>query len=363
MRRTKLIAAALAGMIAGSPTATLADDGPSRIVDMNNATEAAQWRRDAMHNAVRRTVDAAQRWYGDSSANVFIQNLVVQTISEYFRHEYPELKYANGGLIAFDRSLHPATRNFEWHELGVTGDADFVADDADDIPRADIFGEPNQGRVRTIATHFSYGRDEIELAQLQGNLNIVQEKAEAARLLMDTRLNRTLLRGRPELGFDGLANARGIIFDVANVGGWATATAAQIVDDWRRFVTGMVESTGGIEGYIPDTAVMPFSIYNRLSMLTYGTATDATVLEMLQKFSPWIKRWEWDVAMSTASPAAGRMLTVYKNDRSVVRAVQPRGVRFLPEQERGRRFVVIGEMRYGGLIIPKPRAIGHLTGI
>ncbi len=216
---------------------------------------------------IRRCLDAAAQWFGgnlamgkvpksirevhrDASPSMYAATMVRQTLGEFFRHEYPELKWINGGFIPIDESLAEGTSAFEWQEMGVVGDADFIADDATDIPRADVFGATNLGRARTIATHFRYNRQEIASSRLLGNgINLISEKSAAARLVMDSRLNRTIALGRPELGFAGALNAPGINVDAATVGNWATtATAAQIVSDFTAAWTAQLVATNGVLG-------------------------------------------------------------------------------------------------------------------
>lgn len=329
---------------------------------------------------VRQCIDAAARWLdasarsgmpvpkgleelkGDASPSLYAATMVRQTIAEFFKHEYPELNWINGGLVNIDTSLHPGTQAFEWQEMGIVGEADFIADEATDIPRADVFGQTNLGRARTIGTHFRYNRQEIATAQLLGNgINLVSEKSAAARLLMDERLNRTIALGRSELGFSGVVNAPGIAVDAAITGNWATATRDQIVADFTAAWTAILVGSNGVLNV--DTVVMPIVTFTRLSTMQNSTASDITVLDYLKKVAPQIKRWEWDPMMSTASPAGGRAMLFYKNDKSVVRALLPKAVEFLPEQITALSFKVIGWCRYAGVIAPQPMAMVLLTGI
>lgn len=298
----------------------------------------------------------------DASPSLYAATMVRQTLSEFFRHEYPELKWINGGLVYIDESLPEGTSTFEWQEMGVVGEADYVADDATDIPRADIFGQINVGRAKSIATHFRYNRQEIATSKLMGNgINLVTEKSAAARLVMDSRLNRSIALGRPEVGHAGVLNAPGIAVDAATTGNWLSATAAQIVADFTTAWTAQFQATNGL--LVADTAVMPIEIYTRLSTLQNSVSSDLTVLEYLQKTAPQIKRWEWDPLMSTASPAGGRAMLLYRNDRTVARALIPKVFEFLPEQESALSIKIIGYCRFAGVIAPKPLGMLLLTGI
>lgn len=330
---------------------------------------------------VRRCLDAARHFFADddgphrgaclksvedlrrdASSSLFAMTAVRQTIAEFFKHEYPELKWINGGLVTIDSSLHPGTSSFEWQEMGVAGEADFIADDATDIPRADVFGATNLGKAATIGTHFRWGRQEAATAQLMGNgINLVREKSAAARLLMDERQNRTIALGRPELGFAGMVNAPGMIVDAAITGNWLTATAAQIVADINAAWTAVTTGSNGVLDI--DTAVLPQSRWGRLSTLQNSAASDLTVFEYLRRVFPSIKRWEWDVHMNTASPAGGPAVLFYKNSRAVQRALIPKSVEFIPEVQSGLGFKVIGWSRFAGVIAPQPRAMLLLTGV
>lgn len=297
----------------------------------------------------------------DVSAGVFARHLVTATLNELFRHEFEETKWANGLLVPIDGSLSDGANEYSYNEIAHSGRAEIVADDATDVPRAEIQGSNNVLPVKTVACSFRYSTQEVRSAQMSGMFNLPTEKSLAAREAHDFALNNFIRDGVPTHGLHGFTTAPGLIVQTATTGTWSTATAAQIVTDFTDAVNAVINSSGGVE--VPDSAVFPITQWTRISTLQNSTASDVSVLTYLKQAFPHITSWDWEPGLATAAAAGGPAAMIYKKDPRKARVVQPMTLNALAPEQKGLTFTVTLESRFGGVMAPKPRSMMRLEGI
>ena len=314
------------------------------------------------HDRVAASVRSLPMFHADTSTGVFAEQLVRATISELFRFEYAEMKYASGELLAIDTSVSDGAKEYSYLEIDHSGEAEIVADNATDLPLVDISGRNNIRVIKTIADAITYSTQDVRSAQMQGMFDIATEKAASAREAMDRKLNRLMRTGDGAAGLRGFVNHPGLNLLQAPTGTWATATSAQIVDDFNFAANASLIETDGVER--PDTAVFPVAQWTRISTLPFDPAGGTTtVLEYLQKAHPNIRTWTDEWGLNDVGAGGTPSVMVYNRDRSKVRGVLPMPMRALPAIQKGLNFELGFELRYGGIIAPQPRSIVRLDGV
>lgn len=313
---------------------------------------------------LRQVADAIQylpMYRADVETGIFAKQLVTATLSELFRHEFPETKWMNGGLITLSTNINEGAKEFSYVEMIHGGRAAIVADNATDLPAAEVTGRNNLRKIHTVADYITYSTQDIRTARLQGLFDIATEKAVAAREAMDRTLDDLIRTGNEPAGFRGVTNAPGITVQNAITGTWTTATAVQIVDDFRAAATEAMDDTDGVE--MPNTALFGVENWNTISTTQNSIASDVTVLQFLQSSYPMITRWDWEFGLKEADQAGtGNAVLIYRNEPSRVRAVFPMMMRALPPTQEGLAFKLAFETRFGGVIVPRPRSIVRLDG-
>jgi hypothetical protein len=298
----------------------------------------------------------------DATAGMYAKQLVTQTIGELFRHEFPELKWMNAGLIPFMTSIDEGAKEYSFIEMENAGEAEIIADNADDLPEVDIAGKNNLREIVTVGCSVSYSMQDIRTSKFQGMFDIASEKSAAAREASDRRLDQLIRTGAPAKGLRGVCNQEGCIVFPATFGTWSSATAANIIADFTAAVSAMMVETNGVEN--PNAALFPLEVWTRVSTLPFDSTSGAmTVLEFLKKAFPMITRWDYDVGLSTSSPSGGAMVLIYRIDPSRMRAVFPMMMRPLAPEQRGLKIKLGFESRFGGVMTPRPKSVMYLTGI
>lgn len=311
----------------------------------------------------RYIADAAQQMGRlDENNSVFARHLLTATLQELFRFEYRRTKWASGELLSITTNMSDGAREVSWQQLGDVGTAGIVADNATDIPTADIQGTLNINKAHTIATSFCYSTQDIRSARLQGLFDIATEKARGAREAHDRELDRLIRNGDASKGIEGMVDVSGSHHITATTGDWATtATPAQILADFLVAYQAIYDGSEGVED--PDTVVMASSVWPRVSTLQNSVASDVTVLDFLKKSYPRISMFTDDPALNTAGDDGGPAVMIYSRDRSRVRAMMPLTLRPLPQEQNGLIFRTVFESRYAGLAVPRPRSIAKITGV
>ena len=148
----------------------------------------------------------------------------------------------------------------------------------------------------------------------------------------------------------------------AGTGSWQTATAAQIVADFTLAAKTPMDQSDAVE--VPNTALFDVATWTRISTLQNSTASDITVLQFLQRAFPNITRWDWEPGLSVADAAGtGPAVLVYDNNSRKQKAVFPMMMQALPPERKGLSFEIAFESRFGGVIMPRPRAMLRLDGV
>lgn len=354
----------------GDRAQNIAWQGGPPVYDAAALGGYAHVKRAMLDGAIRACLDMAEantlRSGMDSGTAMFARTLTEQTLRTLFRHEYRATKWISDGLIDIDTSLDPGTEEFGYDEIEYIGEAKIISPDANDIPLATVKGQRTVHTAVTAAVGFQWSRQELRKAKMQGSFNLVQEKGASAREAWNQLMDRLLLLGaNPGEGdLNGLIRHPGIFVAIAANGPWTPGTAPEdVIADFAGAVTAMLTGTAGIE--TPDTCVMPLSVMRLLETMPFsvGGGDSTPVMELLQRYHPFIKRWEWDVRMDTAGFDGGAAIAIYRNDSMRVRGIMPMGMTPVPEQEEGLVIKVGIESRFGGTIHPRPRSVLLLQGV
>jgi hypothetical protein len=299
----------------------------------------------------------------DNQFAAFAHRLALQTLAGIERHEYPEMKWVNGGLIPITSEVNEGADHYTWIEQFVADEGNkLLANDADDMPLVEVGHKMNFERVHSFGRAYYYTAQDIRKSRFVGLTDIVQDKAVATREAMDRNLESLITTGAPAASVFGVFNAERIPSMNLDTGLWEAITPTgddpynQLHNEFRDSFKRVNVQSKGIEE--PDTCLLPHSTYIWLSTTRNSNASDRTLLEWLQASYPGIRRWDW----TRQNTDSGEM-TLYKNDPSRIRAELPMPPTPAEVEKRGRRFVTEMEGRYGSLVIKRPESMLRVRGV
>lgn len=317
--------------------------------------------KQTIFKSVCDSVARLEMFRGDAETGLYAADLVRMTIRELFRHEFTETKWTSGGLVTIATDIAEGLSEYGFNEIAHSGRAARIGPNASDVPQADVQGQRTLRPVHDYGVHIQYTRKDLRRSRLQGMFDIAQEKAAAAREAHDLTMNDLIRSGELTSSLYGMTNHPGIQVANAVTGTWSSATAAQIVADFVAAVSGMTNSTDNLE--MPNTALFSVANYTRISTLQNSNASDATVLDYLKKAFPFITTWDWEAGLSTSDAAGGPCCLIYRKDRSRQRVVMPMVLRPYPPEARGYAFKIYFESEFGGVMMPRPKAVLRLDGV
>lgn len=334
------------------------DDGSEFTIDTNSA-EFVTYENAARQIGIAKNDDSF----------FFARNLeyVRQTI---FRPTYSELKLLNGGLIPINTSIPEGADYDVYPVLDSYGEADVVADFSDDIKTVEVSGNEYTNKIKSLATSYVYSKQDMRKDMMLGNVgrSVITNKALAARMALDQKIEKVLGFGLPNLGITGLFNNSNVpISAVAATGTgstttWSTKTAANILADVEQAINDMIDVSNGDEEpthmlvdatnyHLIKKKALDNTYYSGRSILDYITDEYGLKVE-------WVQQLKNGFLNNTKSG-----FVLYKNSESKVEGVLP--IRLMPHAPQIKNLATknILEARCGGVRVFFPNSVSYNYGI
>lgn len=305
--------------------------------------------------------DAVDRMVGrgDENQSIWVETLLVHTLSTLFRYRYPATPWSTGDLISIDTSPPPGALGVQWTMLGEVGLFDSVADNADDLPLIDLQGSTQYNKAFTVGGAITYSEQDLQASEMQGLFNIANEKGQAARQAYDRTLDNYIRIGSSKNSTLGVTNMAGRK-DLAATGVWSGLTPSQICNEVVRMFDEIFDGTGGV--FTPDTVVFPTTV-RAIFKRQNSVAANTSIEGFLKETYPEITKWVYDRGMNTAGRGGTAAAVMYVRDPMVLRALLPEFVRPLQPQQRNLATVINFKSRYAGVACTNPGTVCTLFGI
>ncbi len=296
----------------------------------------------------------------DSALGKFAREATRELISAVFEAEYPENKFANGGLLPMVGG-NPGATEHGYNERESSGRAKLLASGADDIPFVDHSGKRNLHEIRTVAIGFKVTLQELRAAAMNG-MNELNAKAAAAREAHDQTMELLIRDGDQDAGFNGMVNPPGSEVVTADTAAWGDATAgADIVSDFRKAINSQVNDTDAVE--MGNTVLMPVETWTLLNTKVHlPTASDRSIMSYLREAFPQISRWDWVPTMKSADGSGGPAILIYNNSARKMYGKRNLFMAPVMPQRENLSIKYLFETRWGGVVAPKPKSVTRLVG-
>lgn len=298
------------------------------------------------------------------AATSFIVSQRAHIETEINRTVYPDIQYP--ALIPVDTSANPFTQTVTYYSQDMFGKADWINGNADDIPIAGTERTSFKTSVYTAAIGYGFGWEEVNQAMRDG-VSLQTEDAAAARRAYEEMVDRVALYGDTDKGFKGIANYTGVTIVAAPVGAWATATDAQILNDFNTLITGQGQATKYTS--LADTVLMPIEALTLLGTRRLGDTT-INLLAWLMENNVYTQLTGQRLTirtvrgLETAGAGSVRRIIAYRRDPQVLKMHIPMPHRFFPVFQDGPlHWVVPGVFRLGGVDIRRTSEVRYMDGV
>lgn len=301
-----------------------------------------------------------------SNATVFFARELEDIDAVLYEIKKKELVYRQ--FIPVSNRVNAGADSYVYRMFDKVGMAKIISDYADDLPRADVFGEEFTSRIKSLGSSFGYSTQEVRAASM-ANVPLETWKASAARRAIREQESEIAWRGNDDSGLPGFLSNENIPVVAAPSGTsgipWDDKTPDEIIIDFTLMTTTVLE--GSKKRFAVDTVLLPIAQYNLIATTPRSSTSDLTILEFLLKPGnsfgfKTIESMADELDLAFTGGTEDGMVGYEKNSE-VLEQMIPLEMITHPVQERGLEFVIPVESRHGGTVVRYPIACVFITGI
>jgi hypothetical protein len=287
-------------------------------------------------------------------AGLFLERQLEYIRPQVFEVTYADIKYPT--ILPVTSEAGPGAQTFTYRIMDATGEFRLIADAADDLPRADISQTEKSINIRSFGGSFGYTVQELRAAQM-ANIALEQRRANAVRRAYEEKVEAVAMFGESSVGLAGFFNNSTVDLVIADK--WFTdsgTTAQDMLELLNYGVTAIISASKMKEE--PDTILMAYEDYNKVSTTRNSDSSDVTVLEYFLRTNPYIRNVEPINQLAAANSSIGKnRMVVYKRDPGKVQLHIPQPLELFPPQQRGLEFIVPAHARVGGVALYYPKSV------
>ncbi len=285
-------------------------------------------------------------------AGLFLERQLEFIRPQVFEVQYADIKYPT--VLPVTSEAGPGAQTFTFRIMDATGEFRLIADAADDLPRADISQTEKSINIRSFGGSFGYTVQELRAAQM-ANIALEQRRAAAVRRAYEEKVESLAFFGESSVGLSGFFNNSTV--DVVAADKWfSNCTAQEMLELLNYGVTAIINASKMKEQ--PDTILMAWEDYNKVSTTRNSDSSDVTVLEYFLRTNPYIRNVEPINELDADNSALNtNRMVVYKRDPEKVQLHIPQPLELFPPQQRGLEFIVPAHARVGGVALYYPKSV------
>ena len=289
-------------------------------------------------------------------AGLFLERQLEFIRPQVFEVTYADIKYPT--LLPVTSEAGPGAQTFTYRIMDSTGEFKLIADAADDLPRADISQVEKSINIRSFGGSFGYTVQELRAAQM-ANIALEQRRASAVRRAYEEKVEAVAMFGESSVNLAGFFNNATVDIIAADrwfTGSTASGTAQDMLELLNYGVSAIINASKMKEQ--PDTILLAYEDYNKISTTRNSDSSDVTVLEYFLRTNPYIRNVEPVNQLDADNSVLNtNRMVVYKRDPEKVQLHIPQPLELFPPQQRGLEFIVPAHARVGGVALYYPKSV------
>lgn len=322
----------------------------------------------------------------DAAGTMFFLRDLTDIYSRTFDVKYGNLKARQ--ILPFYSGIDAAAEGYVWRQYDKRSVASLVHDYASDFPNVDVLAKEVQARCYSLGSSYSYSIMDLRKAAKAG-VPLEARRAMMARESIENAIEQiaffglqqipgstngqallrvpTTVSSTDPMAMFGLTNFPGLTVDMLT-NDWTqpTTSVSTILADFNAEQLHVVNDSLGVHS--PDTLVLPLSMYARLSTTARSvTFTDDTILQYMQKQSPWLKQVFFTSMLETAglkqdNVTVGPRAILFERNEENIQFVMPQEFEQFPPQPVNMTFKIACHARVGGVRVSYPKAFRAFDG-
>lgn len=298
----------------------------------------------------------------DAELTAFVPRELEAIIAGAYRVLYKALKARS--FIPLQEGIPAFAQTVKYNIYDRFGIAALIASYADDLPRADIVKDEVRSPIRAFGDSYGYNVEEL-MASEAGQLPLEPEKANAARMAYEEKLDRVAANGDSANGLVGLLNipnALSFTFAADGTGSskvWTTKTTDQVLRDMNAFYQFMRDQTGDVHSM--RRIILPIAQDNYINTTPRSSNSDKTIKQFFLEAHPDVEVVSWYKLKGAGAAATDRMVG-YIPDSQFISLVENMPFTQFPPQARNLELVVPCMGKSGGVVCKYPLTVQYGDG-
>lgn len=288
----------------------------------------------------------------DAAENTFLRRALEHVRARSYDYVFPE--FIGRKLLPVDNSVPTGAETTSFDTYREVGVAEISEDYANDGPAVDTLASSQAQKIFGILAHYSYTLQDVRAGMMAGGKTLPERKAKAARRAVEQQQDRIMLLGDANWGLKGLFDLAGTLTYTTGGGAMETLTPDAAAAELSAIVHKMLLDTKEVE--IPDTMVLPSSMYNYLNETRMGDGSDKMILKFFQENNDHIKTIEKSNKLESGT-WTGRRIVTYRRDEEKLQAVIPQEFEQLPPDVAGLRTKTVCHARAAGVELHYPKSV------
>lgn len=298
----------------------------------------------------------------DQASSMFFERELETIMKENFDVKRPPLMAAkllplsNEGLVTDERVT---LRQFDY-----TGRAKRMRDMGEDLPTANATGAEISYALCSYGASFTYSLDELGAGAREGR-PLDRKRAEAARKIIDLKIDDVLADGDSDAGLEGLLgttnrNSYTLASDGTGASkAFSTKTPDQMIRDVNAFLSKVRTDSKGVHKV--NRCVFPISVMERLQNTPRSDVSDTTVLTFLKATHPGVEFLDWERLADAGAAGVDRMIA-YEVSPTNMFGLLPIPYEQLAPQLVSFAYKVNCRAKTAGVIVPFPKSFIYSDG-
>jgi hypothetical protein len=293
----------------------------------------------------------------DAAVGLYLARELDKILDKVFETEYADIKYS--AILPISTEVGNGHDSYTYRVYDKVGSMKIIQDRASDLPRADVVRKEVTNNVRSLGSSFGYTIQETRAAALVPGMSLDTRRASAVRRAYEEITQEIAYFGDVANGLTGFFNNTQVDKIVPDkwfdTGGITTDEMLELLNEPA---TRMVQNSNMKES--PDTMLMPYNVYRKISTTPRSTTSDTTVLEFFLRTNPFIKSVEpineLEATKSSGFLSKDRIIT-YNRSNEKLELHLPQPLEFFAPQLKGLEYTVPAHARIGGTAVYYPKSV------
>jgi hypothetical protein len=293
----------------------------------------------------------------DNAVGLYMARELEYIKEKVFDVEYADIKYSR--ILPISTDGGPGSDSYTYRVYDKTGSMKLIQDKAKDLPRADVLRREVTHNIRSLGSSFGYTVQETRAAALVPGMSLDARRGMAVRRAYEEVVQEIAYFGDAATGLTGFFNNSQVDrivpdewFDGAGI------TPDEMLELLNEPGTRLVGNSNMKE--MPDTMLVPYNVYRRISTTPRSTTSDTTVMEFFLRTNPMITAIEpineLEATKSGGNLTRDRIIT-YKRSSEKLELHLPQPLEFFAPQLSGLEYTVPAHARIGGVALYYPKSV------